>query len=170
MMAGSVGDLLGGAAGDVIGEAATVGKGIDGAVTAVQQGNIFAALSGATGVLPDAVGLFGGSGDLLAASQTWASDIGAAAKLAQTGEAAWNAAANGNIFAGISGFAGILPDAADLIGGSGTAGAIEGVTANVMAAAELGQAAQNVVTAAERGDVLGLVTTGLDAVDQMAGT
>lgn len=162
MMAGTVGNLVGGAAGDIIGEAVTVGKGIDGAVTAAQQGNIFAALSGTTGVLPDTVGLFGGSSDLLAASQSWA-DVGAAAKLAQTGEAAWSAAATGNIFAGISGFAGILPGAADLIGGGGVADAVESVTAKVIAASELGQATENVVTAAERGNLLGAVASGLDA-------
>jgi hypothetical protein len=119
MMAGSVGNLLGGAAGDVIGDAVTVGKGIDRAVTAAEQGNIFAA---------------------------------------------------------ISGFAGVAPNTAGLIGGAGMADTVESVSARIIAASAFGQAAEDVVTAAERGNVLGVLTGGLntatlgvDAIDQITG-
>ena len=84
--------------------------------SAAQNGNPFAAISGFAGILPDAVGLFGASSDLVDETDTVASKIKAAAGLAQVGDAAWSAAQRGNVLGAAEGFVQTLEDGAGLLG------------------------------------------------------
>ncbi|MBV8208704.1 MAG: hypothetical protein JO133_01455, partial [Burkholderiaceae bacterium] len=169
MMAGSVGDLIGGAAGEVIGDAVDATKGVDNVVNAVKSGNVFGAIGSFAGAFSDTADALDDSG-LTGALENLAPDVDTAAQLAQAGDVAWSAAQNGNPFAAISGFAGILPEAAGLFGASSDiVDATDKVASKVNAAGGLAQVGDAAWLAAQRGNVLGAAEGFVQTLEEGAG-
>jgi hypothetical protein len=161
-MAG-VGGFVGGAIGSAVQDAATVTQYGDQAYSAVSSGNplglINAGLGAAFGVTNLANDL-SASSDFVDAADAVTGEIGTAASVGRAGQAALNAIDAGNIFAGVSSFAAIAPEALGLFGDSGNslASSVQPALTEVTSAAQLGQTLQSTVTTAQQGNVVAAIS------------
>jgi hypothetical protein len=157
-----VGGFVGGAIGSTIQDAATVTQYGDQAYTAANSDNVWGVINTAVGAMPDITNLasdLGSSSDLLDTAQTVTDEIGTAASVGQSGQAAFNSIEAGNIFRGVSSFydianAGAL---ADLTSG------VDGATGStiIQDAATVGDQAY---AAANGSNVWGVINTAVGAM------
>lgn len=160
--AGGLGGVLGGATGSAIQDAATLTQYGDKAYGAASTGNVTGVLDTALGSVPgieDFAGDLGAPDGFADTADAVAGEAGTALDLGRTGLTAANAIESGNLFAGISGFAGLAPDALSAFGGDGDglASTLQPFLDDAGAAARVGGTVQSTVTAARQGDVVSAI-------------
>jgi len=152
--AGGIGADIGGDVGSTVQDTAKLVQYGDQAAGAAASGNVLGALDSAVGAVPgidDLAGDLGAPDGFGDTADAVADGVGTATGLASKGLTAANAIESGNLFTGISGFAGLAPDALGLFGDGG-AGLAAQIRPVLNEAAGLGEAGQNAVDAITRGN------------------
>jgi hypothetical protein len=164
-----VGGFVGGSIGSTIQDAATVTQYGDQAYTAANSGNVWGVINTAVGAMPDTTNLasdFGASSDVLDTAQTVTDEIGTAASVGQSGQAAVDAIEAGNIFRGVSSFNDIANAGglADITSGMAGVGGFVGGAIGSTIIQDAATVGDQVYAATNSGNVWGVINTATGAM------
>jgi hypothetical protein len=140
-----------------IGTAASIGRAGQAALNAIDTGNFFGGVSSFAALAPEALGLFGDSGDSLASSvQPALTEVASAAQLGRALQSTVTAAQQGNVVTAISGVTNLASDLGASSDFVDTAGA---VADEIGTAARIGRAGQAALNAIDLGNFFGGVSS-----------